>query len=80
MVSLEIGVGFRYCYGVANFASLVKKPGIIQASPALSFLNNGGFVYFNLKQEIVGITAVRAVPTNSLLHFGACTELTDEEA
>lgn len=80
MVCLEIGVGFRYCYGVANFASLVKKPGGIQASPALSFLNNGGFVYFNLKQEIVGITAVRAVPTNSLLHFGACTELTDEEA
>lgn len=65
---------------MADFGSLVKRVSVLNASPSVSFLMNGGFVYFDLKQEIVGITAVRAVPTNSLLHFGACTELTDEEA
>jgi len=72
---------FAYCYGVANFGAMLKgRVSVMNASPACSFLMNGGFVYFDLKQEIVGITCVRAVPTNNLLHFGACTELTDEEA
>lgn len=83
----ERAFSFAYCYGATNFGSYCKefrcgKDGMAGKNNAsgFSFLLNGGFIYFDVHNKIVGVTCIRTSKTRSMLHFGPYTGLTDAQS
>lgn len=73
------GTHCRFCYGIGDLSSYLSQKVINNASASLSCLIHGCFVYFDLKLNVIGVVAVRTDTTASLMHFGACTELTKKQ-
>mmetsp|Transcript_28246 Transcript_28246/g.84504 ORF Transcript_28246/g.84504 Transcript_28246/m.84504 type:complete len:540 (+) Transcript_28246:1106-2725(+) len=71
---------FTFCSGIVDIGDYVHASTLHKASPALSVLVHGGYLYFDMNQNFVAATAVQKAPAKSLLHFGKRTELTDEQS